>query len=352
MKKIFLPGKLSKYLLNGEIVNLNMNTKENTYYREEKHFIINVVKKTQIQRIRHFVHYCLYPFYNIFYKTILTFSPKPKYDKKYKIAICSIFKNEGIFFKEWIEYHQMLGVEHFYLYNNNSEDNYVEILKEYIDKEIVTLTEWPEIPGQISAYKHWYEHYRHESQWVSFLDLDEYICPKYDTSITEWLNKFSRYPVVVMYWLMFGSSGRLIHDRSVPLIQQYTHCWNKTGRIGKVFYNTDFDIAKFNNNMHHLLNIKWKGINIPPFNDSQNAIKWSDIHIVNKKGASIQINHYWSRAFDILESKLNRGDSAYETQWRTLDVFFQKEYNNKSVSYDIYRFLLALKLRLKSNTKD
>ena len=42
----------------------------------------------------------------------------PKYNKKYKISICGIFKNESCFLKEWIEYHEILGVEHFYLYNN------------------------------------------------------------------------------------------------------------------------------------------------------------------------------------------------------------------------------------------
>ncbi len=53
----------------------------------------------------------------------------PKYNKKYSITICGIFKNEASYLKEWIEYHEMIGIEHFYLYNNNSDDNYRDILQ-------------------------------------------------------------------------------------------------------------------------------------------------------------------------------------------------------------------------------
>ncbi len=58
-------------------------------------------------------------------------------------AVCAIFKNESVFLKEWLEYHLLIGVEHFYLYNNFSEDNYQDILAPYIEKGQVTLTEWP-----------------------------------------------------------------------------------------------------------------------------------------------------------------------------------------------------------------
>ena len=61
---------------------------------------------------------------------------------KYKFAICSMFKNEAKFLKEWIEFHRLIGAEHFYLYNNESTDNYLEVLKPYIDKNIVELIDW------------------------------------------------------------------------------------------------------------------------------------------------------------------------------------------------------------------
>ena len=55
------------------------------------------------------------------------FSKRKKY--KYEVAICLIFKNEAAYLKEWIEYHRLLGVERFYFYDNESNDNTKEIEK-------------------------------------------------------------------------------------------------------------------------------------------------------------------------------------------------------------------------------
>ena len=44
----------------------------------------------------------------------------------YKLSVGSIFKNESQGIKEWIEHYLNHGVEHFYLINDNSNDNYLE----------------------------------------------------------------------------------------------------------------------------------------------------------------------------------------------------------------------------------
>ena len=46
----------------------------------------------------------------------------------YDLAVVAIFKNEGRYLDEWLAYHLLAGVEHFYLYNNDSSDNYKEVL--------------------------------------------------------------------------------------------------------------------------------------------------------------------------------------------------------------------------------
>ena len=44
-------------------------------------------------------------------------SPQNHSTKKHQLSICAIFKNEAKFLKEWIEYHRLVGVDHFYLYD-------------------------------------------------------------------------------------------------------------------------------------------------------------------------------------------------------------------------------------------
>ena len=50
----------------------------------------------------------------------------------YKLSVVAIMKNEGPYLREWIEYHKLVGVEKFYLYNNGSTDDTVEILSPYV----------------------------------------------------------------------------------------------------------------------------------------------------------------------------------------------------------------------------
>ena len=45
-------------------------------------------------------------------------------ERKYNVAICAIFKNEEPYIKEWIEFHKIVGVDHFYLYNNKLISKY------------------------------------------------------------------------------------------------------------------------------------------------------------------------------------------------------------------------------------
>ena len=55
----------------------------------------------------------------------------------YILSIGAIFKNEAPYLKEWIEHYLARGVDHFYLINDNSDDNYLKILNQY--KEKITL---------------------------------------------------------------------------------------------------------------------------------------------------------------------------------------------------------------------
>ena len=42
----------------------------------------------------------------------------------YQLSVIAIFQNEDRFLKEWLDFYRVLGVDHFYLFNNLSEDNY------------------------------------------------------------------------------------------------------------------------------------------------------------------------------------------------------------------------------------
>lgn len=314
----------------------------NIYENNNFHF-----DRPHANRIKHFTKYLVVILKGWLLHLLFTLTSKKPSPKKYQYSICSIFKNEGPYIKEWIEFHLLIGFQHFYLYQNNSTDNYAEVLKPYIEQGLVTLIEWPEIPGQLSSYKHWYQNYRHETQWVSFLDLDEFICPKRASTIDEWMEPFKKYPIVMLYWKMFGTSGIIDHNGDKLVIEQYIICWEKKDNIGKLIYNTDYEISNFFLAMMHSFKVKYCGLSIPPINQYGYFVD-HDIHRYNKLD-TIQVNHYWSKSYGNYLAKHARGSAAFGKSWKTFDKFLYHEHFNTSSDFNIYRFLTQLKLKISNN---
>jgi len=64
---------------------------------------------------------------------------------------------------QWIEYHRLLGVEHFYIYDNNSEDTILARLQAYMDAGVVTYIHWPFRPDR---GMHWNQVRHHNRTWM------------------------------------------------------------------------------------------------------------------------------------------------------------------------------------------
>ncbi|HKO77024.1 MAG TPA: glycosyltransferase family 92 protein [Flavobacterium sp.] len=269
---------------------------------------------------------------------------------KHKVCLCGIFKNEAKFLDEWIQFHLVIGIDHFYLYNNNSDDNYAEILKPYIEKGIVDLIDWPFSHSQMDAYKDCYDKHRNDTNWLTFIDVDEFICPISTNNLKSWLESYKNYPGVAVYWKQFGSNGKLIHDNNKLVIQQYTQCWPKPSTYTKMFCNMDFPIVKFKN--MHILKSKICGIKIPPINQFKKIIALGIHRSSRFRSSSIQINHYWGKAHDtFVENKINRTDAYYENsiEMGQLRKSLLKSHEAMCTDrdYTIQRFLLFTKLRNK-----
>jgi len=63
-------------------------------------------------------------FRSVCYKGMGLFSGKQRSEKKFHVSICAIFKNEAPYLREWIEFHRIVGIDHFYMYNNRSDDDF------------------------------------------------------------------------------------------------------------------------------------------------------------------------------------------------------------------------------------
>ena len=59
---------------------------------------------------------------------------------KYYLSVCVCIKNEGIYINEFIQHYMNQGVDHFYIINNNSDDNINEMVSTRINKETFEST--------------------------------------------------------------------------------------------------------------------------------------------------------------------------------------------------------------------
>ncbi len=257
--------------------------------------------------------------------------------KKYYLSVCAIFKNEGKFLTEWINYHLLAGVEHFYLYNNFSQDNYKEILQPYIDNNLVTLTEFPVKHGQSQAYQNCVENYASETNWIAFIDLDEYAVPLKGKDLKSCLKKYSKFPAISFPWYMFSSSG-IIHENTNKLICEQFTLGHYHAASMKSFLNTKWAEKITSYKSPHFFRFKIFNKVFP-----ENTAFFSKIK--NKpQQPSIQINHYYNKSFDYFRNKKIADGSLDPQGYISFDTFFKEEEESNEANYLIFKFLIQLKL--------
>jgi hypothetical protein len=113
---------------------------------------------------------------------------------RFKLAIVAIFKGEDEYLREWIEFHRIVGVEHFFLYDNGDRESSRAILKPYVDVGIVTYIPFADFPEKSMRSKYGKDQFRKLSMqnlaygdcvrkyakhcdWLAKIDLDEFLYP-------------------------------------------------------------------------------------------------------------------------------------------------------------------------------
>ncbi|MBQ9168032.1 MAG: glycosyltransferase family 92 protein [Oscillospiraceae bacterium] len=285
------------------------------------------------------------------YKVLMDLQkPAAGTQKKYRVSICAIFKNEAPYIREWIEFHKIVGVDHFYMYNNNSDDDYASVLQPYVENGDVTLVQWPHDQAQMRCYRDCIENYRQETQWLGFIDLDEFIVPKSTHDIYSYLQPFEKNRgSVAIYWKLFGTSGRFDRDTEGLVTEDFTVCWKKHCNIGKCFYNTSYDFdggSDRNACLHHIFWANWKGRNYPPVN-LFDQVCLGNRHKATAEDFPIQINHYFTKSYMEYAAKRAKGDVYFKINPHDEAYFYHHEMQCTSTDHSAYKYLIKLKQAMK-----
>lgn len=139
------------------------------------------------------------------------------------LSILAIFKNESHVLNEWIEHYLMEGVEHFFLIDNGSTDDYLAKLKPYLDEGLISLNSDASKWAQVELYNTYFNEFKDKTEWLIICDLDEFVYSrrKY-SSIAAFLKSLSnKVGMVQIPWKMFGSSGYIEQPASV--VKSFSH---------------------------------------------------------------------------------------------------------------------------------
>ncbi len=268
---------------------------------------------------------------------------------QYDLAICAIFNNERPYFKEWIEYHKLIGVQKFYLYDHLSTDNWRAVLQPYINNGQVEVINWPIKPtsqgwgiAQVPAYLDALKRATGKVKWLAVIDLDEFIVPVHCNNLRELLKGYENNRVggVCINWNMYGTSNvcRVPANRLMieTLLQRAPKDTTENFHVKSIIRP---ERVRGCINPHFFL---YKdGF----FQVTTNKRRFEGPHSPTVSNDKIRLNHYWSRDKHYFRTvKLARrrgwGDNNAQFWINRMPVF------NQERDDIMMRFVLYLKQRI------
>jgi hypothetical protein len=282
---------------------------------------------------------------------------------KYKLSIAAIAKNEGVYIKEWIEYHVLVGVEHFYIYDNESDDNTLEVLKPYINSGLVEYKfiknnfvkkDMRESPGmlkpQLPAFRDAVRKSKFKTKWLALIDIDEFIVPiskeKIDGILDDIENIINK-PFVALgiHWVNYTYNGHKTKPDGL-IIENYTKSCG-VNKIIKSIVNPRSVITICNPHYAkhffglHGVNENGKQIKNPP---------GCNEYVTEQDAKKLRINHYVTKSYEEHKQKYERnirGNLVSYTMIPPLPPFEHIE-ENCTEDFVMEKYVKTLKERVRA----
>lgn len=230
-----------------------------------------------------------------------------KREYKFQTSIVAISKNEGLYLKEWIEYHRLIGIDKIYFYDNESEDNTCEIIQPYVDKGFVDYTLIKGVGKQLEAYNDAISKHKFDSRFMAFIDLDEYIMPEkkcepISSIITEILSHRVNAAGIAVNWCLYGNSY---------------HVNRPQGLITENYVNRAKQLNYMNRHIKTICNPRLIREYISPHYpqyvlgaisiDTSGRKRSKAWFCKNITFANLRLNHYWCKSEEDYKIKMSRG---------------------------------------------
>lgn len=250
------------------------------------------------------------------------------YSNNRKLAVVCIIKNEANYIKEWIAYYHLIGIDKFYIYNNDSTDNPFDKIRPFMKDFDIYYSNLSGKIRQYDAYNDALNRARKNDELLLVVDADEFLYFDGNTSrqakiemMNYYFNNNDRMAALGINWIIFGSSHYIKKTQGL-VTQKYIYRSNfkfKKNKHIKVicdphkvvgFMNPHYPICLNGYNTYDYLGNKITG----PF-------------CVPHSNPKIRINHYFTKSKEEFLEKRNRG-MADNLKIRNLEDFSVHDKND------------------------
>lgn len=238
------------------------------------------------------------------------------------LIICAVFKNESHILAEWIQHYLSRGVEHIYLVNDFSTDEYLPVITRFGDK--VTLFHNDIVTKSVGRQMMIYDKYFRTvaasvTKWMTILDLDEFLYSPTGESFAEILRRFADNGIsqVNVDWLHFGSNGHVLQPSSVV-----------SGFTMRAIFNPE-DIFSSHKSIFKTSALVTFKVHSHDVNGVTSHLTYDDGNV-----PCLVINHYNIQSYDFfMKIKATRGDinNWFESQNLLRDEARFKEHDRNDV---------------------
>jgi hypothetical protein len=248
------------------------------------------------------------------------------------------YRDEAPYLREWLEFHQIVGFERFFLYDNGSADAHEEVLAPYVERGTVSVEKWPGEVRQHEAFDHCLAVHAADARWIAFIDADEFLFSPRGRLVSEVLEDYEEFPGVGVNMVRYGTAGHVTKPPGFVIENYLCRSMNPEVRWVKNIVQPArtkrcLGVHAFEYRSGHAVDVAKRPLD-----------GWLTQSVVQSR---LRINHYHTKSLEELQAKYakTRADTGELRPPLDLEALLRQEARYKRDEH-ILRYLPQLKARL------
>ena len=275
------------------------------------------------------------------------------------ICMCTSIKNQNIYITEFIQFYQKIGVNKFFLYDNNEEngEQIDLLLKEYTDNNTVEIINWrgkndEKEKMMNDCYKNNYNNY----DWLIFYSIDEYLHLKDNIDIKTFLSNqnFEKCESIYLNWLFHTDNNLILYDNRT--LQERFSIIESNPKNNSCINHFVKPIMKGHLNLIEINNLYKLTDNLKGCDGNGNSVILNGNENIEKDFENYYIDYYWCKSTEEFVKKINNecnnDDEKNETIYKYFSINEIKEEKIKYIEENTKLNLTAFRTFLKEEKKD